>query len=65
MRAYVIVVNCLTDAAQNFYAKYGFEVLCEHNRRVRMFMPMKTVEMLFTQDQQPNSTCPHLCIIGL
>ena len=47
MRAYAIVVDCLTESAQSFYAKYGFEVLCEHNGRVRMFMPMKMVEMLF------------------
>ena len=49
MRAYAIVVDCLTDSAQSFYTKYGFEVLCEHNGRVRMFLPMKTVETLFTQ----------------
>ena len=47
MRAYAIVVDCLTPAAESFYAKYGFEVLCEHNGRTRMFIPMKTVEQLF------------------
>ncbi|WP_119395662.1 GNAT family N-acetyltransferase [Salinibius halmophilus] len=47
MRAYAIVVDCLTDSAQSFYSKYGFEVLCEHNGRTRMFMPMKTVAQLF------------------
>lgn len=47
MRAYAIVVDCLTDSAQTFYAKYGFEVLCEHNGRIRMFLPMKTVGGLF------------------
>ena len=49
MRAYAVVVDCLTDSAQSFYAKYGFEVLCEHNGRIRMFLPMKTVEQLFGQ----------------
>lgn len=49
MRAYAVVVDCLTDNAQRFYAKYGFEVLCEHNGRIRMFLPMKTVEQLFNQ----------------
>ncbi|WP_341325849.1 GNAT family N-acetyltransferase [Methylotuvimicrobium sp. KM2] len=49
MRAYAIVVDCLTDSAQAFYAKFGFEVLCEHNGRIRMFLPMKTVEQLFSQ----------------
>lgn len=49
MRAYAIVVDCLTDSAQSFYSKFGFEVLCEHNGRIRMFLPMKTVEQLFSQ----------------
>ena len=48
MRAYAIVVDCLTEQAESFYAKYGFEVLCEINGRVRMFIPMKTVGQLFT-----------------
>ncbi len=48
MRAYAIVVDCLTESAQSFYTKYGFEVLCEHNGRVRLFLPMKTVELLFS-----------------
>ncbi|PKG38336.1 GNAT family N-acetyltransferase [Psychromonas sp. Urea-02u-13] len=48
MRAYAIVVDCLTKNAESFYAKFGFEVLCELNGRVRMFIPMKTVEQLFS-----------------
>ncbi|WP_422446545.1 MULTISPECIES: GNAT family N-acetyltransferase [unclassified Endozoicomonas] len=48
MRAYAIIVDCLTDAAEKFYAKYGFAVLCEHNGKVRMFLPMKTVARLFS-----------------
>jgi len=48
MRAYAIVVDCLTKQAESFYAKYGFDVLCEINGRVRMFIPMKTVGQLFT-----------------
>ncbi|WP_257294286.1 GNAT family N-acetyltransferase [Endozoicomonas sp. YOMI1] len=48
MRVYAIIVDCLTDAAEKFYAKYGFEVLCEHNGKVRMFLPMKTVARLFS-----------------
>jgi len=47
MRAFAIIVDCLNDVAQAFYAKYGFEVLCEHNGRTRMFLPMKTVAQLF------------------
>ncbi len=49
MRAYAVVVDCLTDSAQAFYAKYGFEVLCEHNGRMRMYLPMKTIELLFSK----------------
>ena len=47
MRAYAIVVDCLTDSAQDFYQTFGFQVLCEQNGRVRMFLPMKTVGQLF------------------
>lgn len=38
MRAYAIVVGCLTDSAQEFYTKFGFEVLCEYNGCIRMFI---------------------------
>jgi GNAT superfamily N-acetyltransferase len=48
MRAYAIIVDCVTDSAQTFYAKFGFDVLCQHNGRTRMFLPMKTVEQLFS-----------------
>lgn len=48
MRAYAIVVDCLTDSAQGFYQKFGFQVLCEQGGRVRMFLPMKTVGQLFS-----------------
>ncbi len=47
MKAYAVIVDCLTDNAQAFYTHYGFEVLCEHNGRVRMFLSMKTIEQLF------------------
>lgn len=47
MRAFAVVVDCLTEQAETFYRKYGFEVLCEINGRVRMFMPIKTVGQIF------------------
>lgn len=47
MRAYAIIVDCLNDGAEQFYLKYGFEELCQHNGRKRMFIPMKTVAQLF------------------
>ncbi|MDX1251001.1 MAG: GNAT family N-acetyltransferase [Gammaproteobacteria bacterium] len=47
MRAYAIVVDCLNDEARSFYTRYGFELLCQHNGRSRLFLPMKTVAQLF------------------
>ncbi len=47
MRAYAIIVDCLNDGAEQFYLKYGFEELYQHNGRKRMFIPMKTVVQLF------------------
>ena len=47
MPAYAVVVDCLTKSAQNFYTKYGFEILCTRNRRTRMFLTMKTIDRLF------------------
>ena len=48
MRAYAIVVDCLTENAERFYAKYGFEILCKENDRTRLFISMKTVGQLFS-----------------
>lgn len=47
IRAYAVVVDCLNENAESFYLKYGFEYLCEHNGRKRLFLPMKTIEQLF------------------
>lgn len=47
MKAYAVVVDCLTDSAQAFYTQFGFEFLCLHNHRTRLFLPIKTVEQLF------------------
>jgi len=49
MRAYAIIVDCLNKNAEHFYSRYGFQVLCCYNGRVRMFMPMTIVEQLFQQ----------------
>jgi len=48
MRAYAIIVDCLNEDAERFYSRYGFELLCKHNARTRMFIPMKTVAQLFS-----------------
>ncbi len=47
IKAYAVIVDCLNAGAMEFYLKYGFEVLCEHNGRMRLFIRMKTVELLF------------------
>jgi len=49
MRAYAVVVDCLTKEMECFYAKYGFEILCLHQDRIRMFLPMQTVIQLFKE----------------
>jgi GNAT superfamily N-acetyltransferase len=49
MRAFAVIVDCLNETAENFYSKYDFEILCCHNNRVRMFMPMKILGQLFQQ----------------
>ncbi|NCP78693.1 MAG: GNAT family N-acetyltransferase, partial [Desulfuromonadales bacterium] len=47
MKAYAVVVDCLNQTAQDFYTKFGFEILCDNNGRIRMFLPMSTVGQLF------------------
>ena len=48
LRAYAVVVDCLNENAEQFYCKYGFELLCENNGRKRMYLPMKTISQLFS-----------------
>ena len=47
MKAYAVVVDCLNNTAQEFYRQYDFQILCHNNNRTRMFLPMKTVALLF------------------
>ena len=47
MKSYAVIVDCLNDNAQNFYSKYGFEELDSDNKKVKMFLPMKTIANLF------------------
>jgi len=47
MRAYAVIVDCLNESVEGFYAQYGVEALFRAQRRSRMFLPMKTVAMLF------------------
>ena len=41
LRAFAVVVDCLTESARPFYAKYGFLDMGVHNGHLRMFIPMK------------------------
>ena len=47
MRAYAVIVDCLNKDVEKFYTKYGFKILSIHKGKTRMFLPMKTVGMLF------------------
>lgn len=47
MCAYAIIVDCLNETVEQFYAKYGFQTLCSQNEKTRMFIPVKTVIELF------------------
>lgn len=44
--AMAVVVDAKDDAAQEFYERYGFQQLLEHQNR--LFLPMKTIEQLFS-----------------
>jgi len=48
MRAYAVIVDCINDNAKQFYEKYGFQILCSHNGRDRLFIPMNTISQLFS-----------------
>lgn len=47
MRAFAIIVDCLNASSESFYQQYGFEILCRHQGRTRMFIAMATVGQLF------------------
>ena len=47
MPAYAVVVDCLNKNAEGFYFKYGFQELCRHNDRSRLFIRMKQISELF------------------
>ena len=47
LRAYAVIVDCLNENVEAFYLKYGFEAMGQSAGRKRMFLPMKTVGMLF------------------
>jgi GNAT superfamily N-acetyltransferase len=48
MRAWAVVVDCLTDRAKPFHEQYGFRSLGKFRNHERMYISMKTLEKLFT-----------------
>ncbi len=52
MRAYAVVVDALNVNAETFYRKYGFEELCVIGEKKRLFLPMNTLENLFSQPRK-------------
>ena len=44
--SYAVVVDSIASEVQAFYEQYGFQELGKHNGRVRLFLPMKTIEQL-------------------
>jgi GNAT superfamily N-acetyltransferase len=47
MRAFAVIVDCLNGDARRFYEKFGFHFLCNHKGHDRLFIPMKTISLLF------------------
>jgi hypothetical protein len=47
MSAFAIIVDCLNENIEQFYTKYGFQILYNEDAKTRMFIPMKTVGQLF------------------
>ena len=45
--SFAVIVDALEDGVQAFYKQYGFQFLCEHQGRTRLYLPMKTIEQLF------------------
>jgi hypothetical protein len=48
MQAYAVIVDCINTDIVKFYSKYDFQIL-DPSGRIRMFLPMQTVGMLFQQ----------------
>lgn len=45
--SFAVVVDSIAPEVQRFYEQYGFAPLGEHQGRMRLFLPMKTIEKLF------------------
>lgn len=47
MRAYAVIVDCINERVVRFYERLGFNYLCEHRGKPRLYIRMKTVGKLF------------------
>lgn len=45
--SYAVVADALNDGVQQFYELYEVKLLDQHERRVRLYIPMGTVAQLF------------------
>lgn len=50
IRKKTVVVDYLNENAEKFYLRYVFEKLLNHDGRIRIFLPMKTIESLFYEN---------------
>lgn len=64
MPAYAVLVDCLNESVQAFYAQYGFEALCMHKGKVRMYLPMSTVAQLFSPSAAPNTEAQEIGFVA-
>ena len=46
--SYAVVVDALDEGVQGFYEQYGFHELDRHNDHIRLYLPMKIIEQLFS-----------------
>ncbi len=51
IHAYAVVVDCINESVETFYQRYGFHYLYATQDKIRMFLPMKTVERLFATEE--------------
>ena len=50
MRAFAIIVDCLNQQAETFYIKFDFEKVYSEQDKTRLFIPMKQIAELFSQE---------------
>jgi len=43
---FAVIVDCLNEDAERFYLKYGFQELARIDEKVRMFLPMRTIQQM-------------------